>query len=132
VPTAGGGEYNGMRISDLAAVWIGRVTLGTVLAAITLALLAMLVSSDVRWVESNNGLVLGILFGLAIVAWSVAHFAMVWHQDRAGHVSGEDVAEWEAREDSKLGGLVPFVYLLGTKQRRIVRYLGGTLPKRRR
>jgi hypothetical protein len=118
-----------MRISDTAAVWTGRTTLGTVLTAIVLALIVMLVSGEVPWVESNSGLVLGILLALAVGAWSVAHFVMVWHQDQLGHVSSDDVAEWEAREDSKLGALVPFTYLLASpEQRRILQYLGQTRP----
>jgi hypothetical protein len=115
-------------ISDRTALWIGRITLGTVVGAFGLALLALLLSAELPWL-ANGGLFFGALFGVVIIAWSVAHFAMVWHQDQAGYVSKDDVTEWDAREDSKLGGLVPFTYLLASpEQRRILQFLGQDAP----
>jgi hypothetical protein len=86
-------------------------------------MLALLLSSELPWLLSGR-----VLFGVAVagfVAWSVAHFVMVWHQDASGAISSDDRAEWEAREDTKPGGLVPFTYLLASpEQRRILQYLG--------
>jgi hypothetical protein len=85
----------------------------------------------VPWL-AESGIFWGILFGLTFIAWSVAHFVMVAHQDQAGYVSRDDVSEWEAREDTKLGGLIPFTYLLGSpEQRRILSYLRQPEPTRK-
>jgi hypothetical protein len=118
-------------VSDRAALWTGRVTLAMVVGAIGGGMLALLVSTEIPWL-AGSGIFWGILFGLAFISWSVAHFVMVAHQVQAGYASRDDVSEWDAREDARLGGLIPFTYLLGSpEQRRILRYLGHSEPTRK-
>ena len=77
----------------------------------------------------TRGLLFGFVGGGVFVAWSVAHFVMVWHQDSSSSVSTEDVSEWHAREDIKGGGIIPFAYLLASpEQRRVRAYLGYEGP----
>lgn len=116
-------------LSDSAALWVGRITLGAIAGSVLLVVIAMLYSTESSGL-GHGGVFIGGAFGLVVIAWSVAHLAMVWHREQAGYVSEADVAEWEARRTAtKRGFVVPFTYLLASPQQRsVLRYLGKRKP----
>jgi hypothetical protein len=121
-----------VRISDKTATRVGLVTLCTVVAAPIAFIGAMLLSHE--YPRLIKGWVFpAVLLGIAFLAWSIAHFAMIAHQQQSGSVSPADIEDWDRRQDTKLGGLVPFIYLLASpEQRRVLTYLAqerGSLPR---
>jgi hypothetical protein len=117
------GVARSMKVSDRRALWLGRVTAGVFFAS-PVAGLALLAFGSDGGSLATRGMTWAVLIVVAFLAWSVAHFAMVWHQEQAPYITPDDVREWESREDTKLGILVPFTYLLGKpEQRRILKYL---------
>jgi hypothetical protein len=113
-----------VRISDEGATWIGRVTGGAVIVAVIAFIGAMLLQDEYPGVTSRSAIAM-IIVAIGS-AWAVAYVTMVVHQRQSTYVSADDTAEWADRQGSKLGGLVPFIYLLaGAEQRRILSYLRG-------
>lgn len=129
----GGASDEGLRSVSLPVVsdvWAHRVGKGALLGILGFALLGFvgaLFSREVPLFEKR--LFWYGLGGAALGAYALACVTMVLHQKQSGHVSEDDLEEWDARQGTKLGGLVPFTYLLATpKQRRILTYLGKKRP----
>jgi hypothetical protein len=127
LPTGGN-----VRISDNGARWIGWVTSATALIAV-IVFVGFVVMHE--YPRREQGLTMVVTVSLVLFgAWAVAYVTMVVHQHQSAHVSTDDAAEWSGRQDSKMGALVPFIYLLvGRKQQRILTYLREKpAPKKRR
>ena len=115
-------------VSDALAHRLGKVTLLTLLGLALLGFVAALFGKEVPWLFEERIFWYGLAGG-ALAAYALACVTMVLHQKQSGYISEDDLEEWDARQGTKLGGLVPFTYLLATpKQRRILTYLGRKRP----
>jgi hypothetical protein len=112
-----------IRISDVVALWVGRLSLVALIVCVVGIIGLMYAESTMRESPARQ-VIIGVLLFTGFAAWSVAYFVMRWHQEQAWYMTSDDMRDWENRQDTKVGGIVPFVYLLAPKQRRISSYIG--------
>ena len=132
------------RVSDRAARWTGRVTIGTIVATIAFFLFVGFSGTELTWLSVGFGIRL-FIFNV-VGAWLVARVVMALHQHHSDYLKAEDKDEWTARElgihqdptelgvDALfLGPLVPFIYLLASpEQRQLTIYLKPSKRSKRK
>jgi hypothetical protein len=108
-----------VRITDRQAIHVGRLTLVTCGLAQVLIMLALLFSTELPQVF-DPPLFPSVALVVGVLAWAAASLVTRTHMEQAAYLTEADRDEWKGRLATKVGFLVPFIYLLATPEDRQV------------